>query len=71
MSKVLKIKSVGQTTQQLESQINWYCNTLNFQLLNIEIISDPYLGELIRSPGANASIATLSLGQERLELWSF
>lgn len=71
MSKVLKIKSVGQTTQQLESQINWYCNTLNFQLLNIENISDAYLGELIRSPGANASIATLSLGQERLELWSF
>ena len=71
MSRVLKIKSIGQTTQQLENQISWYCKTLGFKLVNIKNISEPYLGDLIRSPGAKASIATLSLGQERLELWSF
>jgi catechol 2,3-dioxygenase-like lactoylglutathione lyase family enzyme len=71
MSRVLKIKSIGQTTQQLESQISWYCKTLNFKLSSIENISEPYLEDLTGARGANVRIATLSLGQEILELWCF
>jgi catechol 2,3-dioxygenase-like lactoylglutathione lyase family enzyme len=71
MSKVIKIKSIGQTTHHLDTQIDWYCSTLKFKLDSIEIVSDPYLGKLIETPGAEVRMAKLSLGQEVLELWSF
>ena len=71
MSQVLKLASVGQTTEDLAKQIAWYCKTLGFRLINQERIDHPSLGALVGSPGAVVERARLALGQEILELWAF
>ncbi|NBP98921.1 MAG: hypothetical protein EBV61_03080 [Actinobacteria bacterium] len=66
-----KIQSVVQTTINLDEQLNWYCETLDFNAGKREILEGKWLDELIGMPNTVIDRAKLHLGDEVIELWEF
>ena len=66
-----KIKSIAQTTKNIDEQIRWYCETLGFKAGKREILEGKWLNELLGISDAVVDRVRLHLGDEELELWEF
>lgn len=66
-----KIKSIAQTTKNIDEQMRWYTETLGFKAGKREILEGKWLSELIGISDAVVDRVILHLGDEELELWEF
>ena len=66
-----KIKSIAQTTKNIDEQMRWYSETLGFKAGKREILEGKWLNELLGISDAVVDRVILHLGDEELELWEF
>lgn len=66
-----KIKSIAQTTKNIDEQMRWYSETLGFKAGKRKILEGKWLSELLGISDAVVDRVILHLGDEELELWEF
>ena len=69
--RVLRLARVGRNVADLARMLAFYCEALDFVLLEQAAIEAPAWGELMGLPGARAQRARLRLGAQELELVAF
>ncbi|MEI7035878.1 VOC family protein [Fulvimonas yonginensis] len=69
--RVLRLRRVSRNVGDLARMIAFYCEALDFALVERTVVGTPAWGEMMGLPGARAQMARLRLGAQALELVAF